>query len=188
MRCGAMKPIAAGGTEDTDAILQALGWPTGRAREVTPILLNEAIAPHIAARLEGRRIDIATAVSSFARIAEESDYAVVEGVGGFCVPLGDEHDTVDLARALGLPIAMVVGMRLGCLNHALLTAQAVRNAGLTLAGWIASCITPSMAYRDENIETLARRLPAPHLGTIPYMESPDARLASHHLHIERVAR
>jgi dethiobiotin synthetase len=183
LRCGAMKPIAAGGTEDTDAILQALQWPRERASLVTPILLREAIAPHIAARLEGRTIDIATALAHFARVAEESDYVVVEGVGGWRVPLGDAYDTVDLARGFGLPVVMVVGMRLGCLNHALLTAQAVEQAGLRLGGWIASCITASMPYRDENIETLVRRLPAPHVGTIPYMESPDAEHASHHLRI-----
>jgi dethiobiotin synthetase len=183
MRCGAMKPIAAGGTEDTDAILHALGWPAERASLVTPILLREPIAPHIAARLENRTIDAAAALERFARIAKESDYVVVEGVGGFCVPLGDAYDTVDLARGFALPVVMVVGMRLGCLNHALLTAQAIERAGLRLAGWAANCITPSMPYRDENIDTLVRRLAAPHVGTIPYMESPDAEHASHHLRI-----
>jgi dethiobiotin synthetase len=166
---------------EATAMLQALAWPRELASEVTPIVLREPIAPHIAARLEGRTIDISTALAGFARIGKESDYVVVEGVGGFCVPLDEAHDTVDLARGLALPVVMVVGMRLGCLNHALLTAQAIDGAGLSLAGWVASCITPSMPYRDENIATLAQRLRAPHVGTIPYMESPDAELASRHL-------
>ena len=111
---------------------------------------------------------------------------MVEGVGGFRVPLDDERDTVDLARDLALPVVLVVGMRLGCLNHALLTAQAVRAAGLALAGWIANAITPDMPYRDDNIEALDRRLGAPHIGTIPFMESPDPERASRHLRIELV--
>jgi dethiobiotin synthetase len=187
-RCGAMKPIAAGGTEDTDAILRALDWPPERATLVTPILLREAIAPHIAARLEGREIDIGLALANLARIAAESDYVVVEGVGGFCVPLGDAQDTVDMARDFALPVAMVVGMRLGCLNHAMLTAQAIERAGLRLCGWIASCVTPAMPYRDENIESLVRRLPAAHLGTIPYLDPVDAKSASQYLRIELADR
>lgn len=184
LRCGAMKPVAAGGTEDTDAMLAALGWPKERAKIITPILLAEPIAPHIAARLEGRTIELAQVLEPFERIAAQSDHVVVEGVGGFCVPLGDGVDTVDMARAFALPVVMVVSMRLGCLNHALLTAQAIERAGLRLGGWIASCIAPSMPFRDENIEALVRRLAAPLVGTIPYMHAPDAEAASHHLRID----
>jgi dethiobiotin synthetase len=193
-RCGAMKPIAAGAVEhdgrlvneDTDAMLRALAWPAERAQLVTPVLLREPIAPHIAARLERRTIDRAQILDAYARIADECDYMVVEGVGGFRVPLDDERDTVDLARDLALPVVLVVGMRLGCLNHALLTAQAVRAAGLAFAGWIANAITPDMPYRDDHIEALDRRLGASHIGTIPFMESPDPERASRHLRIELV--
>lgn len=194
-RCGAMKPIAAGSVmqagaavnEDTQAMLQALAWPAERAERVTPVLLREPIAPHIAARLERRTIDRAAILDGFARLEDECDYAVIEGVGGFCVPLDDQRDTTDLARDFALPVVLVVGMRLGCLNHALLTAQAVERAGLRLAGWVASCVTRDMPYREDNIEALDRRLGAPHVGTIPFMESPDPLRAARHLRIELAA-
>lgn len=191
LNVGAMKPIAAGaamrdGTlanDDTDAMLAALGWPPARASTVTPLMLKEPIAPHIAARLEDRAIDLDALHAAFVRIASAHEYVVVEGVGGFLVPLDERRHTGHLARRMGLPAVMVVGMRLGCLNHALLTAQAVEREGLEVAGWVASCITPQMPCRDENIETLKRWLPAPHLGTIPYMQSPDAVRAASHLRI-----
>ena len=191
-RCGAMKPVAAGASlhdgsrlnEDTQGMLQALGWPMERAPLVTPILLREPIAPHIAARIEGRVIERKPIAEAFARIQAECDYVVVEGVGGFRVPLDDRHDTVDLARDIALPVVLVVGMRLGCLNHALLTAEAIGRSGLELAGWVASCITAQMPYRDDNIEALDRRLPAPRVGTIPYIESPDPSRAAGCLRIE----
>jgi dethiobiotin synthetase len=190
-RCGAMKPVAAGATmkdgslvnEDTEGLLRALDWPAQRAGLVTPILLREPIAPHIAARIEGRAIGREPIVDALARIGAECDYVVVEGVGGFRVPLDDERDTVDLARDVAMPVVLVVGMRLGCLNHALLTADAITGAGLALAGWVASCVDRDMPYREENIEALERRLPAPRVGTIPYMEPPDPRRAAECLHI-----
>jgi dethiobiotin synthetase len=186
-----MKPVAAGATmkdgslvnEDTEGLLRALDWPAQRAGLVTPILLREPIAPHIAARIEGRAIGREPIVDALARIGAECDYVVVEGVGGFRVPLDDERDTVDLARDVAMPVVLVVGMRLGCLNHALLTADAITGAGLALAGWVASCVDRDMPYREENIEALERRLPAPRVGTIPYMEPPDPRRAAECLHI-----
>jgi dethiobiotin synthetase len=190
-RCGAMKPIAAGASthdgslvnEDTQGLLRALGWPAQRAGLVTPILLREPVAPHIAARIEGRAIGREPILDALARIRAECDYVVVEGVGGFRVPLDDRRDTVDLARDVAMPVVLVVGMRLGCLNHALLTAEAIARADLELAGWVASCVDRDMPYRDENIEALERRLPAPRVGTIPFMEPPDPRRASGHLRI-----
>ena len=187
-----MKPIAAGASTldgalvnaDTEGMLRALGWSRDRAAEVTPMLLREPIAPHIAARLERRAIDRAQILDAYARMRDECDYIVVEGVGGFRVPLDDERDTVDLARDFALPVVLVVGMRLGCLNHALLTAQAINAAGLRLAGWVASCITPEMPYRDDNIEALDRRLGAPHIGTIPFMHPADPQRAARHLRVE----
>ena len=97
---------------------------------------------------------------------------IVEGVGGFCVPLNHSEDSADLAQRLGLPVILVVGLRLGCLNHALLTAQAIRARGLRLAGWIANRIDPAMAVADENITALAERLGAPLLGEIEFTVSP----------------
>lgn len=192
----AMKPIAAGAVardgvlvnEDTEAMLRALDWPADRAPSVTPIVMREAIAPHIAARLEGRRIDLGPVRDAYARLAADGGYMVVEGVGGFRVPLDDERDASELARMFGLPVVMVVGMRLGCLNHALLTAEAIRATGLALAGWIANCVDPQMRYRADSIETLERRLGAPRVGTIPFMGITDAREAARWLRIEAIAR
>ena len=180
-----MKPVAAGAvrhggsatSEDTEILLAAAGGAFDRSR-VTPVLLEEAIAPHIAAAREGRTIGLAAIVGAFDSLGA-SHFVVVEGVGGFCVPLGEELDTVQLAQRLALPVVLVVGMRLGCLNHALLTAQAIDRAGLTLAGWIASCIDPAMPVREENITSLRARLCAPLLGVLPFAAAPDpAKLAS----------
>jgi dethiobiotin synthetase len=180
-----MKPVAAGAvrlgavatSDDTEALLAAAAGAFERSL-VTPVLLDAAIAPHIAAAREGRAIGLAPILRAFESLAA-GHFVVVEGVGGFCVPLGDRVDTVHLAQGLALPVVLVVGMRLGCLNHALLTAQAIERAGLELAGWIASCIDPAMAARDENIAALRARLSAPLLGVLPFAAHPDpAVLAS----------
>jgi len=176
IRVAPMKPVAAGvvfhsgkwANEDTLALAAAAGpdAPTGEA--ITPMLFGEAIAPHIAAAREGRSIDLATLVEAHRRLAGQSDFTVVEGVGGFQVPLGPAQDARDLARAFGLPVVLVVGLRLGCLNHALLTSASVEQAGLRLAGWIANAIDPGMAMVDENVAALAERLPGPLLGRLPF--------------------
>jgi dethiobiotin synthetase len=191
VRVGAMKPIAAGAEErggplvndDTQALLQALGAEPGDAADVTPILMRTPIAPHIAARVEGREIAWPPVRQAHERIRERCDFLVVEGVGGFRVPLGDDWDTVDLAVRFGLPVVMVVGMRLGCLNHALLTAECIARAGLPFAGWVANTIDPHMPCRDDNIATLERRLPGPRLGTLGFMTTPEALAASDALDI-----
>jgi dethiobiotin synthetase len=150
---------------------------------VTPILLAEAVAPHIAAAREGRTIGLAPVRDALARLDGAGDFLVVEGVGGFHVPLGDALDTVDLARLVGLPLVMVVGLRLGCLNHALLTKEAIGHAGLTLAGWIANVIDPDMPVLEENVVALRTRLGAPLLGRMPWSASPDARRLAAHLDV-----
>ena len=185
----AMKPIAAGASEsggrlangDTRDLIAAAGLGSDDLDAVTPVLLREAIAPHIAAEREGRVLTLDPVIAAWRRRAQGSAYVVVEGVGGFKVPLGRSLDTVDLARAFNLPIVMVVGLRLGCLNHALLTAGAIRHEGLTLAGWIASAIDPAMAAREENIEALRRRLGAPCLGVLPHMPQPDPAVLAREL-------
>ena len=187
-----MKPIAAGAeaggaNDDTLALIAAAGRERSLAAEVTPVLLREAIAPHIAAAHEGRAIELAPVLSAFERLRSGGGYMVVEGVGGFHVPLGERLDTVDLAKALGLPVVLVVGLRLGCLNHALLTAQAIEAAGLELAGWIGNEIAPRMPARDENIAALRTRLGAPLLGILPYMEAPDARRLAASLDLDPIA-
>ena len=186
-----MKPIAAGAelrdagwiNDDTAMLLEAAEAEPALARDVTPILLREAIAPHLAAAHERREITLAPVLEAFERLTHRAGFVVVEGVGGFHVPLGPALDTVDLARALGLPVVMVVGMRLGCLNHALLTAQAVRAAGLTLAGWIANTIDPAMPVLEENVGALDERLQAPRLGWLPHGDPADPARLAHHLDV-----
>jgi dethiobiotin synthetase len=124
------------------------------------------------------RIDPAHILHCYRQLSDQSDVVVVEGVGGFCVPLGDDFDTADLAQQLALPVILVVGLRLGCISQALLTAQAIAARGLVLAGWVANTVDPGMAYMQENIQALSRRLPAPLLGHVPRFAAPSAELAA----------
>ncbi len=196
VRATPMKPIAAGAVErggrwvneDTLRLLEAAGMDAAAAELVTPILLREPMAPSVAARHEGRRIMLQPVAAALARLAASGDFLVVEGVGGFRVPLDDGLDTVDLARAIGLPVVLVVGLRLGCLNHALLTAQAIDAAGLELAGWIANHLDPKMAAPGENIAELESRLAAPLLGRLPFSVPTDARALASHLEIGTLLR
>lgn len=171
-----MKPVAAGTdtdgrNDDVEALIAASGVSAPREL-INPYLFQPAIAPHIAAAEEARVIDIAPIVAAFNTLRGMADTVLVEGVGGFCVPLGPHSDTADLAEALALPVILVVGMRLGCINHALLTQQAITARGLKLAGWIANRIDPEMARFDENLETLKTRLHAPLLGVVPPHSTP----------------
>jgi dethiobiotin synthetase len=177
-----MKPVAAGAGErdgeamnaDTRLLLEAAGLDARWAARVTPVLLRAAMAPHIAARRESVVIGLGPILDALQGVAADR-FLVVEGVGGFRVPLGEALDTVDLARAFALPVVMVVGLRLGCLNHALLTAQAIEAGGMRLAGWIASHIDPHMEGAAENVEALVQRLPGPLLGSLAHAPQPDAR-------------
>lgn len=195
LRAAAMKPVAAGAeliegiwhNEDADQLDTAasVALPAGIR---TPYLLEVAAAPHIVAAQEGVALDIAHIVACHEAACRQADVVVVEGVGGFAVPLDDISDTADLAVALDIPVVMVVGMRLGCINHALLTAQAIRSRGLVLAGWVANCIDPHMLYAAENIESLQRRLDhyyaAPLLGVTPYLDPINADAAARHLNLD----
>jgi dethiobiotin synthetase len=191
-----MKPIAAGAVEhrgrwandDSLALLEAAGLGLDRLDDVTPVLLREPMAPHIAAARQNRVIELAPIRAGFARLAAENRFVVVEGVGGFAVPLGEGLDTIDLARDFALPVVLVVGMRLGCLNHALLTASAIEACGLPFAGWIANAVDPDMAVPGENIAALAARLRAPLLGRLPFMRAADAKLLASHLDVAALLR
>lgn len=171
-----MKPIAAGTDADGSDVdkLIAAGTVTASRDLVNPYCFSEPVAPHIAAADERRTIDIDVIGAAYKRLADKADFVVVEGVGGFRVPLGDDVDSADLAQALDLPIILVVGLRLGCINHALLTAEAIRARGLGLAGWIANRIDPAMARWQENLAALESRLAAPLLGVLPRQEKSDA--------------
>jgi dethiobiotin synthetase len=187
--CG-MKPVAAGAdmrdgelhNEDAD-LLAAAGNVHLPSSITTPFMLRTPAAPHIAAAIDGVVIDPVPIIAAYAEIAAASDAVVVEGVGGFRVPLNDDVDTADLAAQLNLPVVLVVGMRLGCISHALLTVEAIIARNLVLAGWVANQIDPDMAYIDENIDALATRIPAPLLGRVPFMDTPDPAQAAHYINL-----
>lgn len=186
MRAIGMKPVAAGTDENgmNDDVERLVGAAdTDAPRElINPYLFQPAIAPHIAAEETGRTIAIEHIVASFQKLRDMSDAVLVEGVGGFCVPLGKDCDTADLAQELGLPVILVVGMRLGCINHALLTCQAISARGLKLAGWIANRIDPAMSRFDENLNALRARIDAPLIGIIPPASTPETAAAGLSLH------
>ncbi|KVO90671.1 dethiobiotin synthase [Burkholderia ubonensis] len=178
LRAAAMKPVAAGAYEQDgvwrnedadqlDAAANVVLPPELR----TPFLLKAPAAPHLAAAQEGVTLDLDTIVACHREALTRADVVVVEGAGGFRVPLTGTRDMADLAVALGVPVVLVVGVRLGCISHALLTADAIRQRGLTLAGWVANHVDPAMAFQDENVATLrdwlAREHGAPLIGRVP---------------------
>ncbi|KAA6187778.1 dethiobiotin synthase [Thiohalocapsa marina] len=184
-----MKPVASGGTPTTqgsgqrtgqgircaDALrLQAQGsWPVDYA-QVNPYAFAPAIAPHIAAGEAGVEIALAPIRAAYDALAAQADWVVVEGVGGWRVPLGASLAVSDLPRALDLPVLLVVGLRLGCINHSLLTAESIRAGGGVLTGWIGVQLEPHMPAADGNIATLCALIDAPNLGIVPYLPDPDA--------------
>ena len=171
LRAAGMKPIAAGceqgRNEDVEALLAA-GMRGLDRKLVCPYLFEPPIAPHIAAKEAGVRIDLAVIDVAFQQIKTKADVLIVEGVGGFRVPLDEREDAGAIPKRLGLPVILVVGLRLGCLNHALLTQEAIEAEGLELAGWIANRIDPAMARAEENVEALKKRLRAPLLADVPF--------------------
>ncbi|MCU0812170.1 MAG: dethiobiotin synthase [Thiobacillaceae bacterium] len=177
LRVAAMKPVAAGTDQrggvminEDVAALTAAANVDADPRWVNPYLFHPPIAPHIAAAQTGVVIDLQVIVDAYSGLAELADVVVVEGVGGFRVPLNATQDTADLALALGLPLLLVVGLRLGCLNHALLTAEAIAQRKLPWAGWVGNHIDPAMDAQAENVLALRHLLPKPCLGVQPYCE------------------
>lgn len=181
MRAVGMKPVAAG-CEEVGGILHcadvtsllAAGNIAAALSVVNPYALIPPIAPHLAAELAGVEIRLEEIVRCFRELQKTADVVVVEGVGGFMVPLNPRQDTADLAQLLDLPVILVVGLRLGCLNHALLTAEAIKRRGLRLAGWVANLIEPDLPFVEANISALEQRLPAPLLGAVPYCTEANA--------------
>ncbi|MBN3760086.1 dethiobiotin synthase [Burkholderia sp. Ac-20365] len=197
LRATAMKPIAAGAAlvdgvlhnedaDQLDAAASVLLPPDIR----TPFMLKEPAAPHIAAALENVTLDMTRIVDAHKTALTMADVVVVEGVGGFRVPLTDTHDTADLALALNLPVVLVVGMRLGCISHALLTAEAIAARGLPIVGWVANRVDPDMLFPDENIAALRSRLDrqygAPLLGIVPHLSPASVDIAATHLDTTRL--
>lgn len=174
----ALKPLAAGcektdvGLRNADALLlQSVITEPLVYEQINPIALEAAIAPHIAAQ-QGKRVLSADRLAGFCRGSLNlADFTLVEGAGGWRVPLNPQETLADVAKILRLPVILVVGVRLGCINHALLTVEAIRNDGLQLAGWVANCIDADMPVLEENIHSLAARIPAPCLGVVPWLEN-----------------
>ena len=172
LRAAGLKPVAAGTdasglNEDVENIRAASNIDLPR-HLINPYCFAPAIAPHIAAAEAGVTIDLAPIRAACETARQQADLVIVEGVGGFCVPLGENQGSDDLAVTLGLPVILVVGMRLGCISHALLTAEAIAARGLPLAGWVANRIDPAMSRFEENLATLQSRLAAPLLGVVPH--------------------
>lgn len=173
-----MKPVAAGCvwqdgalcSDDVQELLAASNVTVAREL-VNPYALLPPIAPHIAAAQAGCVIDLDVIIEAHAQLQQQAEVVIVEGVGGFCVPLNAVEDTADLAQRLALPVILVVGMRLGCLSHALLTVEAVAARGLVLAGWVANQIDPQMLEFEANVDALKQRIPAPCIAVVPHFNA-----------------
>jgi len=176
-RVAGFKPVAAGCDENEhneDALaLCAASTMQLACEQVNPYCFAPAIAPHLAAGFSGIRIELSRILDAYRELAAQADEVIIEGAGGFLVPLNEQQDSADLAQQLGLPVILVVGMRLGCLNHALLTVRAIAGSGLKCAGWVANVVEAGMPALQQNIDTLRERIDAPLLGVVPYMEKPD---------------
>jgi len=193
LRVAPMKPIAAGTVtidghvmnEDVYQLLTVYGESIDAAL-VNPYCFHAAIAPHIAASLEQQEVDIDVVKGAFLQLAATHDVVLVEGAGGFLVPMNTTALLSALPITLNCEVILVVGMRLGCLNHALLTIEAIKSRGLTLAGWVANTVDAAMPFIVENIETLQRLIPAPCLGFVPRFEAaPSTPIKTTAAHIAR---
>jgi len=186
LRVAVMKPVASGsartaeGLRNEDALaLMAVSNVTVPYERVNPYCFEPAISPHIAADEAGIRVDLAQIRRDFEALAASSDWVVAEGAGGWLAPIGPATAIQELALTLHLPVVLVVGLRLGCINHALLTKLAIEAHGAQFAGWIANTIDPAMARRTENLETLSRLIGEPPLALVPALtsEAPSLLLA-----------
>ncbi len=178
-----MKPVACGDNLDVKQ-LRAAGNVPASIGQINPYYLEQAVAPQLAAQFIGITINFSRISESYQELNALAEVVIVEGAGGFRVPLNASQDGADLAVELGLPLILVVGMRLGCLNHALLTVEAIEQRGLTLAGWVANVLHPDMAMLPQNIKLLRQRIQAPLLGEIPYQNNVDARLLAPQLNLD----
>lgn len=188
------KPIASGcertpaGLRNADALaLMAESTVKLPYEAVNPVAFEPAIAPHLAAVQAGVELDVGILLAPMRHVlAQPAEFTLVEGAGGWRVPLAGTQNLSDLAIALGLPVVLVVGVRLGCINHALLSAEAIARDGLRLAGWVANIVDPHTLQLEENLATLADRLPAPCLGRVPRLDRPTAAEVARYLQVERL--
>ncbi len=176
-----MKPVASGcirtneGLRNEDALqIQRLGDIDVPYEQINPYAFEPAVAPHVAAAEAGENIDLRKIALCYQALTRLADTLVVEGVGGWRVPLGDNYAVSDLARTLKLPVILVVGLRLGCINHALLTAEAISRDGLQLKAWVANQLEPDYATLNPTLDCLSNNIPAPMLGLVPFMARIDA--------------
>jgi len=186
------KPVASGceltpkGLRNADALalLAECSLPL-TYDELNPLAFEPAIAPHLAAREAGVALTVQALLAPMRQVlAKGADFTLIEGAGGWRVPLADQDNLSDLAMALDLPVILVVGVRLGCINHALLTAEAIAQDGLQLAGWVANIIEPKTSRLEENLATLAERLPAPCLGRVPRLKAISAEAVAEYLQLD----
>lgn len=192
----AAKPVASGCVRTVDGLrnddaLALLGECTLALRyeEVNPLAFEPAIAPHLAAREVDVLLDVAALQGPVQAILDKhADFTLVEGAGGWRVPLAGQASLSDLAVALQLPVILVVGVRLGCINQALLTAEAILRDGLTLAGWVANLVDPHTSRLEDNLATLAERLPAPCLGYVPRLAEAMPAAVSGYLNLSLLHR
>ena len=184
-----MKPIAAGSEDgkwlDVEQLLAASNINVTR-QHINPYAFDPPVSPHLAAQQAGMEIDLTVIHQAYQKLSGKADIIIVEGAGGFLVPVNQHQTGADLAKLLNLPVILVVGMRLGCLNHALLTVQAIRAAGLTLAGWVANCIDPQMIVLEQNVATLEQRLDCPLVGVLPFDKRMDAQENVKYLDVTRL--
>ena len=194
LRAAGMKPVASGCERidgewrNADALaLQAAGEPGIAYADINPFALEHPLAPELAARDAGVEVSLLPILASHARLSDHADALVIEGVGGWAAPLSASLMQADLVRMLRLPVLLVVGLRLGCLNHALLSARAIAADGAHLAGWIASHVDPDMERMEDNIEMLRARMPAPCWGVLPHAPDADPAAMARHLRIPTLA-
>ena len=195
LRAAGMKPVASGCERidgewrNADALaLQAAGEPGIAYADINPFALEHPLAPELAARDAGIDVALPPILDAHARLAARADALIVEGVGGWAAPLSASLMQADLVRALRLPVLLVVGLRLGCLNHALLSARAIAADGVHLAGWIASHVDPAMERVDDNLAMLRARMPAPCWGVLPHVPDADPAAMLRHLRIPMLAQ
>ena len=193
MTTAGMKPVASGGTTQADGTLgngdalsiQSCCSSSTPYHLINPYCFEPPVAPHLAADMSATSIDLPPIQAAYAELSQQNECLLVEGVGGWRVPLNHELDVAGLCQALQLPAVLVVGMKLGCINHALLTARAIVTDGVPLLGWVANCVDPEMQLLEQNIGTLQQLIPAPLLGTIPFLPDINPALIAERLKLPR---